>query len=178
VSARALVCLGRVGEVSDLYYALLDAWNRHDATAYAALFTNDGYVVGFDGSEMNGRKAIQRSLAEIFADHETGRYVGKVRAQRSASKEVAMLKAIAGLAPAGKRDLNPETSTPSRRSSRGATTRRGASCNSRTRRLNSTGGRKSPQHSRTNFAHSSELARRYRWESDFSATRAQSASRA
>jgi hypothetical protein len=27
---------------------------------------------------MNGREEIERSLAGIFADHETGRYVGKV----------------------------------------------------------------------------------------------------
>jgi uncharacterized protein (TIGR02246 family) len=50
-----------VAEVSDLYNALLDAWNGHDAAAYAALFTEDGYVVGFDGSEMNGREEIERS---------------------------------------------------------------------------------------------------------------------
>jgi hypothetical protein len=45
------------------------------------LFTDDGYVVGFDGSEMNGREEIQRGLAAIFADHETGRYVAKIRAE-------------------------------------------------------------------------------------------------
>ena len=94
-------------EVSDLYSALLDAWNRQDAAAYAALFTEDGYVVGFDGSEMNGREKIERSLAAIFVDHETGRYVGKVRDQRTISDDVAMLHAVAGLVAAGQPDLDP-----------------------------------------------------------------------
>jgi hypothetical protein len=57
-----------VAGASDLYRALLDAWNRHDARAYAALFTDDGYVVGFDGSEMDGRDEVERSLSAIFAD--------------------------------------------------------------------------------------------------------------
>ena len=97
-----------MAEVSELYSALLDAWNRHDAGAYAALFTQDGYVVGFDGSEMNGGDQIEQSLSAIFADHETGRYVGKVRAERTVSDDVAMLSAVAGLVPAGESDLNPE----------------------------------------------------------------------
>jgi uncharacterized protein (TIGR02246 family) len=97
-----------MAQVSDLYYALLDAWNRHDAPAYAALFTEDGYVVGFDGSEMNGREEIERSLAAIFADHETGRNVANVRRERTASDDVALLHAVAGLVPAGQADLNPK----------------------------------------------------------------------
>jgi uncharacterized protein (TIGR02246 family) len=97
-----------MAEVADLYYALLDAWNRQDAAAYTALFTDDGYVVGFDGSEMNGREEIERSLAAIFADHETGRYVARIRAERSVSDDVVIVRAVAGLVPAGKTDLNPE----------------------------------------------------------------------
>jgi uncharacterized protein (TIGR02246 family) len=97
-----------VGEFSDLYFALLDAWNRHDARAYAALFTQDGYVVGFDGSEMIGADEIEQSLRAIFADHETGRYVGKVRVERAVSGDVAMLAAVAALVPAGRSDLDPE----------------------------------------------------------------------
>jgi uncharacterized protein (TIGR02246 family) len=97
-----------VAGISDLYVALLDAWNRHDAAAYAALFTEDGYVVGFDGSEMNGPDEIERSLAGIFADHATGRYVGKVKDERTVSDDVATLRAVAGLVPAGHADLNPD----------------------------------------------------------------------
>jgi uncharacterized protein (TIGR02246 family) len=97
-----------MSDVFDLYYALLDAWNRHDAARYASLFTDDGYVVGFDGSEMNGRDEIEQTLSTIFADHETGRYVSEVRAERIVSDDVAMLAAVAGLVPAGESDINPE----------------------------------------------------------------------
>jgi uncharacterized protein (TIGR02246 family) len=97
-----------MAEVPDLYYSLLAAWNRHDAAAYAALFTQDGYVVGFDGSEMNGRDEIERSLSAIFADHETGKYVAKVRTERTVSDDIAMLAAVGGVVPAGESDLNPE----------------------------------------------------------------------
>ncbi|PWU24517.1 MAG: DUF4440 domain-containing protein [Candidatus Rokuibacteriota bacterium] len=97
-----------MGAVSDLYYAVLDAWNRHDADDYAALFANDGYVVGFDGSEMNGTEQIEQSLSTIFADHETGRYVAEVRAERAVSDNVAIVAAVAGLVPPGKSDVNPE----------------------------------------------------------------------
>ena len=95
-------------ELSDLFYALLDAWNRRDAAAYAALFSADGYVVGFDGSEMTGREEVERSLGAIFADHATGRYVGMVRDEQAVSDDVAVLHAVAGIVPAGQTDLNPE----------------------------------------------------------------------
>ena len=95
-------------QVSALYHALLDAWNRHDAVGYAALFADDGYVVGFDGREMKGRHEIEQSLGAIFADHETGRYVGKLQAERILAGDVALLAAVAGLVPAGTSDLNPQ----------------------------------------------------------------------
>ena len=37
-------------EVHALYRQLLDGWNKRSADGFAALFTNDGSVVGFDGS--------------------------------------------------------------------------------------------------------------------------------
>ena len=97
-----------MAEISDLYHALLDAWNRRDAAAYAGLFAEDGYVVGFDGSEMIGRAEIEQSLTETFADHQTGRYVAKVRAERHAENDIALLRATAGLVPAGASQLNPD----------------------------------------------------------------------
>jgi uncharacterized protein (TIGR02246 family) len=47
-------------------------------------------------------------LGAIFADHETGRYVAKVKSERTVSDGVALLTAVAGLVPAGRSDLNPE----------------------------------------------------------------------
>ena len=44
-----------------------DAWNRHDATAYAKLFTNDGDVVNVLGWWWRGRSEIESKLVTAFA---------------------------------------------------------------------------------------------------------------
>jgi uncharacterized protein (TIGR02246 family) len=94
-------------EVRTLYLRLLEAWNRRNAAGFAALFAEDGNQVGFDGSQVNGRAAIELHLSQIFADHETARYVGKVREVRFLTPDVAILQAVAGMVSPGKTDLNP-----------------------------------------------------------------------
>jgi uncharacterized protein (TIGR02246 family) len=93
--------------VRTLYQQLLASWNAHDATAFAAPFTDDAEVIGFDGSQMTGRAEIEATLKGIFADHETGAYVGIIRSVRFLSPEVAMLRAVSGAITAGQEDLNP-----------------------------------------------------------------------
>ncbi len=93
--------------VSSLYKQLIDAWNRRDAAAYAALFTEDANVVGFDGSQMNGSIEIQQSLQQIFADHITASYVSKIRGVWFLTPETAILRSVAGMVPPGQPDLNP-----------------------------------------------------------------------
>ena len=44
-----------------------DAWNRHDAAAYARLFTEDGDVVNVLGWLWRGRAEIERKLTAAFA---------------------------------------------------------------------------------------------------------------
>lgn len=44
-----------------------DAWNRHDAKAYAALFAEDGDVVNVLGWWWRGRAQIERKLTVAFA---------------------------------------------------------------------------------------------------------------
>ena len=44
-----------------------DAWNRHDARAYAELFTEDGDVVNVVGWRWKGRGEIESKLAAAFA---------------------------------------------------------------------------------------------------------------
>jgi uncharacterized protein (TIGR02246 family) len=90
-----------------LYAALLDGWNRRAANDFAARFADDGEVVGFDGSHTKGRDAIAAEMARIFADHETGRYVGKVGSVRSLGPDAAVLRAVAGMVPAGRSELEP-----------------------------------------------------------------------
>jgi uncharacterized protein (TIGR02246 family) len=95
-------------EVRALYHQVLDAWNRRSARDFAALFADDGEVIGFDGSENKTRAKIAEELERIFADHETGRYVGKVRSVRPLGSDRALVRAVGGLVPAGATDLNPE----------------------------------------------------------------------
>ena len=92
-----------------LYQQLLDAWNRRDAKAFAALFADDGNAVGFDGSPMNGRSEIETTLAAIFKDHQTARYVATVREVRPVGDGVTLLRAVAGLVPPGHSAVNPAT---------------------------------------------------------------------
>jgi uncharacterized protein (TIGR02246 family) len=93
--------------VRDLYEAILEGWNGHSGESFAAPFAEDGEVVGFDGSQHQGRAAIAREMDRIFADHETGRYVGKVRSVRAVGSNGAVLRAVAGMVPAAKSDIDP-----------------------------------------------------------------------
>lgn len=94
--------------IIDLYQHLLDSWNRHNAQDYAALFDDNAAVVGFDGSQMNGRAAIETELSRIFTDHVTATYVSIVREVRFLSGEAAVLRAVAGMIPPGGTDIKLE----------------------------------------------------------------------
>ncbi len=97
-----------MGDIRTLYRDLIDAWNRRDAGAYAALVDDGGHVIGFDGSQMDGPGEIQASLAGIFANHPTGRYVSIVRGVDQLADDVAVLRAVAGMVPAGGKDIKPD----------------------------------------------------------------------
>jgi uncharacterized protein (TIGR02246 family) len=97
--------------IADLYVQLLDAWNKRDAAQFAALFEENGHVTGFDGSQMNGRAEIEASLQQVFADHETAKYVGKIREVRYLAQGVMLLRAVSGMIPAGQTDINPAVNT-------------------------------------------------------------------
>ena len=95
-------------EIRALYQQVLDSWNRRDADAYAKPFGEDGSVVGFDGSEMTGSAEIAATLGKIFKDHATGAYRGIVRCVRMLTPDVGLLRAIAGIVPAGQSDIEPK----------------------------------------------------------------------
>src|SRR4029079_804132 len=59
------------------------------------------------GSQMTRRAEIEATLKGIFADHETGAYIGIIRSVRFLTPEVALLRAVSGVIPAGQDDLNP-----------------------------------------------------------------------
>jgi uncharacterized protein (TIGR02246 family) len=93
------------------YFHLLDSWNRRSAADFAALFAEDGVSIGFDGSQNLGRALIESTLRQIFTDHPTGKYVGKVRNIRLLTPDVGLLRAVAGMVPAGQSDVSPQLNT-------------------------------------------------------------------
>jgi uncharacterized protein (TIGR02246 family) len=95
--------------VEVLYSDLLDAWNRRDAAGMAALYARHGGQVGFDGSVANGPAEIEAHLVPVFRDHPTARFVGKVREVRPIGADATLLRAVAGMVPPGKTDINPQT---------------------------------------------------------------------
>ena len=95
-------------DARDLYFAVLDTWNRRDAKGYAQLFSPNGSIVGFDGSTANGPHEIESHLSPIFADHPTAAYVGKVRETRPLGAESVLISAVAGMIPPGQAHIMPE----------------------------------------------------------------------
>lgn len=91
-----------------IYRRLLKAWNTRDANAFASLFAADGHVVGFDGSQMEGRDTIQSELGAIFAHHPTAAYVAKIREISQLDPKVAVLRAVVGMVPPGKHEIKPD----------------------------------------------------------------------
>ena len=95
------------GQAAELYGRLLDAWNRRSAADFAALFSVNGNTVGFDGSPLDGRAAIEAALREIFAHHPTAAYVARIREVRSLALGVTLLRAVVGMVPPGQTLINP-----------------------------------------------------------------------
>ena len=94
-------------EVNLLYKQLLEAWNQRNAQQFAALYEANGSQVGFDGSQMTGPAEIGTHLTEIFAHHQTGKYVGIVKNVQMLAENCALLQAVVGMIPHGQADLNP-----------------------------------------------------------------------
>ena len=90
-----------------LYEQLLNAWNQQDAAAMAAQCEENGNLVGYDGSQVDSRAAIEDHLRPIFADHPTAAYVAKVREIRMLGRDAGILRAVVGMIPPGSDDINP-----------------------------------------------------------------------
>jgi len=100
---EALVCA--------LYHQLIDGWNQQNSAAFAALFVEDGEVIGFDGSQHTGRTEIAATIGQIFAHHRTPTYVTKIKSVRFLHAGTAILRAVAGMIPPGRTELEPQLNT-------------------------------------------------------------------
>jgi uncharacterized protein (TIGR02246 family) len=98
-------------EIRALYRQLLNAWNRRSAHAIAEVFAEDGVVIECDGFELKGRDEIVSGHKEMFEDHHTGAFVGKVRSVTFLDTEVAVLRAVAGMVMPGETDLDSQLNT-------------------------------------------------------------------
>jgi uncharacterized protein (TIGR02246 family) len=96
-------------EVKKLHADLLTYWNNQDAKGMASLCSDNANMIGFDGSEMNGQNQIEKELKQIFSNHKTAKYVWKVKEVKLLNSEVALLRAIVGMVPPDKKDINPAT---------------------------------------------------------------------
>ena len=75
----------------------------------ASFFTDNGISIGFDGSQYNGKDEIEAEIGKIFKHHQTADYVWKVKEVRFLHPEVATLRAVVGMIPPGKKNINPAT---------------------------------------------------------------------
>jgi uncharacterized protein (TIGR02246 family) len=96
-------------KIEELHEKLLSSWNAQDANGMASLFLENGNIIGFDGSQLDGQNAIKTELEKVFAHHKTASYVWKVEEVRFLNKETALLRAIVGMIPPEKKEINPAT---------------------------------------------------------------------
>lgn len=94
-------------KVLNLYKELLNQWNEKQGQGMANLFTEDGSMVGFDGSQVNTLKDIEAHLTPIFAQYPTARFIHIIREIRPLTADTAMVRANVGMVPRGYSDINP-----------------------------------------------------------------------
>jgi uncharacterized protein (TIGR02246 family) len=88
---------------------LMDGWNQGSGDAFAAVFTEDGDLVAFDGTHFKGRNEIAPFHQQLFDKWLKGtRLVGEVKDVRFLSPGVALMHAVGGTVMRGKSDPSPE----------------------------------------------------------------------
>lgn len=83
--------------------ALIAAWNRGDAAAFAAPFAEDATFIAFEGSELNGKHAIAAFHEAMFAGQLRGtRLEGAVKFVRLLGPDIAVVHARCSVILAGR----------------------------------------------------------------------------
>lgn len=96
-------------ELRALYVAMMDGWNRGSGEAFAAPFEDEMDFVAFDGTRFRQRDELVRSHDPLFKTHLKGtRLVGDVTDVRFLGSDVAVVHALGGTVPRGKREAAPE----------------------------------------------------------------------
>jgi uncharacterized protein (TIGR02246 family) len=95
--------------IESIYENLINSWNDTNARAFSDMFSENGTLVGFDGSTASGKQDIYNHLASIFADHTPAKFVSIVRDIKVLCPSVGLLRAVAGMVSAGLKRINPKT---------------------------------------------------------------------
>lgn len=95
--------------VHALYQELMDGWNRGSGEDFAAVFTENGDLVAFDGTHFKGREEIAPFHQQLFDRWLKGsRLVGRVENVRFLSPDVALMHAVGSTVMRGKTGPSPE----------------------------------------------------------------------
>src|SRR5215218_2323604 len=83
--------------VRALYQQLMDGWNQGSGDAFASVFTEDGDLIGFDGTHFKGRQEIAPFHQHLFDKGlRGGRLGGKVKGVRFLSPAAALIHGVGG----------------------------------------------------------------------------------
>lgn len=92
-----------------MYVAMMDGWNRGSGEAFAVPFAEDADFIAFDGTRFRRRDELVRFHDPLFKTHLRGtRLVGDVTDVRFLGRDVAVLHALGGTVPRGRREAAPE----------------------------------------------------------------------
>ena len=80
--------------------AFVAAFNKGDAKALAAFFTEDGDVIDQDGRQIKGRKAIEQVYTKLFANTKGSKLFIKITSLRVASPDLALEDGLTEVVPA------------------------------------------------------------------------------
>ncbi len=93
-------------QIQELYERLIAEWNARSGAGMASLFAQDGTMIGFDGSTIENAANIELSFNAIFASYATPPFVSRVNRIRFLTPDIAVLQAIAGMAPTEQKVAN------------------------------------------------------------------------
>jgi uncharacterized protein (TIGR02246 family) len=94
--------------IRELYQQLMDGWNQGSGEAFASVFTDDGDLVGFDGTHFRGRAEIASFHQDLLDTWLQGsRLVGRIENVSFPATDVAVVHAVGGTILAGKSSPSP-----------------------------------------------------------------------
>ena len=94
-------------DIKTLYENWIESWNHQSAEQMVRLLAENINMVGFDGSQMNGRSEVKSTLSDIFEHYPTGRFIYIIEEIREISPTTAILRAVVGMVPRAGNDINP-----------------------------------------------------------------------